>query len=80
MRSSAHVDNRKDISDKSPTKRLDDTTLTAEKEYATTFSDQCKKFCLSLHYNEANSYAFVSSVKIYKLKAKHSEKNATHYV
>ena len=80
MRSSVHVDNRKEISDKSPRKRLNDTTLIAEKEYAMTFSDQCKKFCLRLHYNEENSYTFVSGVTIYKFKAKHSEKNATHYV
>ena len=28
---------------------LDDTTLTAEKEYAINFTKQQKKFCLSLH-------------------------------
>ena len=31
------------------------------------------KFCLSLHYNEANSYLFVSGTEIYKFKAKDSE-------
>ena len=31
------------------------------------------KFCLSLHYNEANSYLFVNGTKIYKFKAKDSE-------
>ena len=25
-----------------------------------------KKFCLSLHYNEANSYLFVNGTEIYK--------------
>ena len=29
-----------------------------------------KKFCLSLHYNGANSYLFVNGTKIYKFKAK----------
>ena len=31
------------------------------------------KFCLSLHYNEANSYLFVNGTEIYKFKAKNSE-------
>ena len=30
------------------------------------------KFCLSLHYNRANSYLFVNDTKIYKFKAKDS--------
>ena len=32
-----------------------------------------KKFCLSLHYNEANSYLSVNGTDIYKFKAKDSE-------
>ena len=32
-----------------------------------------KKFCLSLHYNGANSYLFVNSTEMYKFKAKESE-------
>ena len=32
-----------------------------------------KKFCLSLHYDGANSYLFVNGTKIYKFKAKDSE-------
>ena len=31
------------------------------------------KFCLSLHYNGANSYLFINGTKIYKFKAKDSE-------
>ena len=31
------------------------------------------KFCLSLHYNEENSYLFVNGTEIYKFKAKNSE-------
>ena len=31
------------------------------------------KFCLSLHYNGANSYLFVNSKEIHKFKAKDSE-------
>ena len=32
-----------------------------------------KKFCLSSHYNGANSYSFVNDKEIYKFKAKDSE-------
>ena len=32
-----------------------------------------KKFCLSLHYNGANSYLFANGTKIYKFKAKDPE-------
>ena len=32
-----------------------------------------KNFCLSLHYNGANSYSFVDGTEIYKFKAKVSE-------
>ena len=32
-----------------------------------------KKFCVTLHYNRANSYLFVNSTEIYKFKAKDSE-------
>ena len=32
-----------------------------------------KKFCLSLHYNGANSYLFVNGTEIYKFKAKDSK-------
>ena len=32
-----------------------------------------KKFCLSLHYNGANSYLFVNGKEIYKFKAIDSE-------
>ena len=31
------------------------------------------KFCLSLHYNGANSYLFVKGTEIYKFKAKDSK-------
>ena len=31
------------------------------------------KFCLSLHYNGANSYLFVTGTEIYKFKAKDPE-------
>ena len=37
------------------------------------FTGTKKKFCLSLHYNEAQSYLFVNGKEIYKIKAKDSE-------
>ena len=37
------------------------------------FTENNKRFCLSLHYNGANSYLFVNGTEIYKSKAKDSE-------
>ena len=34
-----------------------------------------KKFCLSLHYNGANSYLFFNGIEVIKIKAKDSEIN-----
>ena len=45
--------------------------------YAINFSVTKKKFCLSLHYDGANSYLFVNGTEIYKFKAKDSEILAT---
>ena len=47
-------------------------TLTAEIMYSINFT-VTKIFCLSLHYNGANSYLFVTSTEIYKFKAKDPE-------
>ena len=43
--------------------------------YSINFTKQNTKFCLSLHYNGANSYLFVNGREIIKFKAKHSEIN-----
>ena len=67
MSSLVHVDNKKKeilILDKGPADSLDDTTLTAEKEYSINFTKQQKKFCLSLHYNGVISYISVNGVEI----------------
>ena len=61
---------------KGPTQGLEH-TLTAEKMYSINFTVTKKKFCLSLHYNGANSYLFVNGTEIYKFKAKDSEIVAT---
>ena len=42
-----------------PTQGLEH-TLSAEKMYSNNFTENNRKFCLSLHYNEANSYLFVN--------------------
>ena len=80
MSLSAHIDNKKNnilILGKGPTQGLDDTTLTAEKVYSVNFTEHNKKFCLSLHYNGANSYLFVNGTDIIKFKAKDFEIVAT---
>ena len=41
--------------------------------YSINFKVTKKKFCLSLHYNGANSYLFVNGTKIIKFKTKDSE-------
>ena len=48
-------------------------TLSAEKMYSINFTVTKKRFCLSFHYNGANSYLFVNGTEIYKFKAKDSE-------
>ena len=37
--------------------------------YLINFTLTKKKFCLSLHYNGANSYLFVNGTEVYKFKA-----------
>ena len=61
---------------KGPTHRLEH-TLTAEKMYLIKFTVTGKKFCLSLHYNGANSYLFFNSKETHKFKVKDSEIVAT---
>ena len=76
MNSSSHVDNKKKdilILGKGPTQGLGEHSLTAEKMYSINFTVTKKKFCLSLHYNGANSYLFVNGTEIYKFKAKDSK-------
>ena len=75
MSSSVHIDNKKIdilVLGRGPTQGLE-STLTAEKMYSINFTVTKKKFCLSLHYNGANSYLFVNGTEIIKFKAKDSE-------
>ena len=58
MSLSVHINNKtKDILilGKASTQGLDDIPLTTEEKYFINFSEQQKKFCLSLHYNGTNS-------------------------
>ena len=78
--SSVHVDNKgKDILilGKGPTKGLGEHLLTAEKMHSVNFNNYREKYCLSLHYNGANSYLFVNGTEITKFKVKDSEIVAT---
>ena len=78
MSSSTKIDNRKKyilILGKGPTQGLEH-TLSAEKLYSINFTKKNTKFCLSLHYNGANSYLFVNGTEIIKFKAKYSEISA----
>ena len=58
MSSSTKIDDREKyifILGKGPQQGLEH-TLSAEKMYSINFTENNKKFCLSLHYNGANSY------------------------
>ena len=68
MSSSPHIGNKKKdilILGKGPAQESEH-TLTPEKLYSINFI----KFCLSLHYNRANSYLFVMVHKLLNLKQK----------
>ena len=71
MSFSTHSDNKKKymlVLRKGPTQGLEH-GLTAEKIYSINFTVIKKKFCLSLHYNGANSYFFfVNGTEMYKFK------------
>ena len=70
MSSSSHIDNiKRNISllGKDPTQGLEH-RMAAEKLYSTKFTKHCAKFCLSLHYNGANSYLFVNGTELLNLK------------
>ena len=70
MSSLTKIDHRKKdilILGKVPTQGLEQ-TLSAEKIYSINFTEKNKKFCLSLHYNNTNSYLFANDAEIIKFK------------
>ena len=78
--SSSHANNKKNnilFLGKDFVQGINRTTIYAEKLYSINFTENNKKFCLSLHYNEANRYLFFYGTKIHKFKAKDSETVAT---
>ena len=81
MSSSAHIDSKKNdilVPWKGPAEGLEH-TLTAEKMYWINFTVTKRKFCLSLHYNGANSYLFVNGTEIHRFNAKYCEIVATPF-
>ena len=74
MNPSPHINNKKKdiIIRNRSTQGLGEHSLSAEKMYSINFTEDTKKFCLSLHYNGANSYLFVNGTEIIKFKAKDS--------
>ena len=76
MSSSTHIYNKgKDvlILKVGPTQGLGEHSLAAEKIYSINVTVTNVHFCLSLHYNGANSYLLVNGTEIYKFNAKDSE-------
>ena len=70
MRSSIHIDNEKKnilILSWGITQGLGEHSLTTENMYLINFTVTKKKFCLSLHYNGANSYLFLNGLMVLKL-------------
>ena len=76
MSSSFHANNKAKnvlVLGKDFVQGLDNTTIYVEKFYSINFTENNNKFCLSLHYDGANSYLFVNGTEIHKFKAKDSE-------
>ena len=76
MSSSVHFDKKIKsflILGEGPTQRLDDTILTAEAKYPINLTQSRKRFVLSLHYNESNSFLLANATKLYQNKTKDSD-------
>ena len=76
MSGSAHANNKARnilVLGKDFVQGIDNTIIYAEKLHSISFTENNKKFCLSLHYNGANSYLFVNGTEIHKFKANDSE-------
>ena len=75
MNSSSKIDNRrKDILvlGKGRTQGLE-SAVSAKTTYSINFTKKNTKFCLSLHYNGANSYLFVNGTETHKFNSKDSK-------
>ena len=73
MSFSKHANNKANniyVIGKDYVQKITDTTIYAEKMYYRNFADPGKKFVLSLHYNDNNSYLYVNGNQELKFKAK----------
>ena len=73
MSFSKHANNKTNniyVMGKDYIQRINDTTIYPEKMYYRNFTDLGKKFVLSLHYNDNNSYLYVNGNQELKFKAK----------
>ena len=69
MSNSVHANNRTKnilVLGKDFMQELDNSTIYSEKLYSINFTQNNKRFCLSLHYNGDNSYLFVNGKGIIK--------------
>ena len=76
--SSSHSDNRKNnflILGEGSTYGINRSFDAPEKKFSINFSKVNTKFCLSLHYNDDNSYLFVNGKEIFKFKAENKNVN-----
>ena len=76
LSSSSHANSKKNnilLLGKDFVQGTNGTTIYAKKLYSINFTENNKKFSLSLHCNGANSYLFVNGTEIHKFKAKDSE-------
>ena len=76
LSSSSHANNKKNnilVLGADFVQRINGTKIYGEKLYSINFTENHKKFCLSLHYNEAKRYLFVNGTEIHKFKAKESK-------
>ena len=83
MSSSSHANNKKNnilVLGKDFVQKMNGTTIYAEKMYSINFTENNKKFCLSLHYHGDNSYFFVNSKKFINLRQKILRLRQIYYV
>ena len=76
--SSSHSNNRKKnvlLLGKGPTFGINGIFGVAEKKFDINFSKVNTKFCLSLHYNDNNSYLYVDGREIFKFKSDNENVN-----
>ena len=77
MSSSVYIDDKnKDILilGEGPTEELNDPRVTAEEKHSIDFTQSRKNVVLSLHFNGSISFLFANVTKVYRFKAKASER------